>query len=102
VLIHPSLQHSYYDAFLSLCAKAGAAPFVAQYANDIHSIMWLISAGFGVAPMTRTMSEVKRPGVVFRELPADLPPVQLCLAWHRHNRSPVLRSFRDWFQSKTA
>jgi DNA-binding transcriptional LysR family regulator len=102
VLIHPTLQHGYYDTFRALCAKAGATPLVAQYANDLHSVMWLISAGFGVAPTTQTMSEVKRPGLVFRELPPGLPLVKLCLAWRRNNDSAILRSFLEWFKGAPA
>lgn len=97
VMIHPSLQHSYYDKFLELCAKAGATPVVGQYANDVHSKMWLISAGFGIAPTTKTIAEVKRPGLVFRELPEGLPLVQTLLVWKRSNHSPVLRNFLECF-----
>jgi DNA-binding transcriptional LysR family regulator len=97
VMIHPSLQHGYYDRFLALCAKAGATPLVGQYANDINSKMWLISAGFGVAPTTKTISEVKRPGLVFRELPSGLSLVQTLLVWKRSNDSPVLRNFIECF-----
>jgi DNA-binding transcriptional LysR family regulator len=101
VLMHPTLQHSYYDGFRALCAKAGAEPVVAQYATDVHSILWLVSAGFGVAPTTRTMSEVKRSGLVFRNLPPGLPPVKLCLAWKSDNPSTVLRSFLQWLRPKS-
>ena len=48
VMIHPTLQHGYYDKFMELCAKAGATPVLGQYADDVHSKMWLISAGFGL------------------------------------------------------
>ena len=97
VMIHPSLQHGYYDTFLNLCAKAGATPLVGQYANDVHSKMWLISAGFGVAPTTKTIAEVKRPGLVFRELPPGLPLVQTLIVWKRSNQSPMVRNFVDCF-----
>jgi DNA-binding transcriptional LysR family regulator len=97
VLIHPSAQHGFYDAFFAKCAKAGAKPRPAQYANDIQTKMWLVSAGFGIAPTTATLSEVKRPGLVFRALPQGLPPVQAVLAWHRDDRSPVLAHFREGF-----
>ena len=70
VLVQPNLQHGYYDAFLAACAKAGAKPPVAQYANEIQIKMWLISAGFGIAPTTATMAEVKRPGLDFRAFAA--------------------------------
>jgi DNA-binding transcriptional LysR family regulator len=97
VMIHPSLQHGYYDKFMELCLKAGATPLVGQYANDIHSKMWLISAGFGIAPTTETIAEVKRPGLVFRKLPSGLPLVQTLLVWRRSNDSPALRNFIECF-----
>ena len=93
VVIHPSMQHGYYDPFLQLCAQAGAVPVVAQYANDVHSKLWLISAGFGIAPTTKTIAEIKRPGLVFRELPKGLPPVQTLIVWKRSNESPIIRNF---------
>ncbi len=97
VLIHPSAQHGYYDAFFAQCAKAGAKPRTVQYANDIQTKMWLISAGFGIAPTTATLAEVKRPGLVFRPLPSGLPPVQTVLVWRRNDSSPVLAHFRKIF-----
>lgn len=101
VMIHPALQHGYYDRFLELCAKAGATPIPAQYTNDVHSKMWLISAGFGIAPTTETIAEVKRPGLVFRNLPPGLPQVETLLVWKRSNNSPVLRNFLECFTAYT-
>lgn len=98
VLIHPSGQHGFYDAFLAECARAGAKPRPAQYANDIQTKMWLISAGFGVAPTTATLAEVKRPGLVFRPLPPGLPPVQTVLVWRREDKSPALSHFCSSFK----
>ncbi|MBU6401146.1 MAG: LysR family transcriptional regulator [Verrucomicrobia bacterium] len=95
VMIHPTLQHGYYEPFLKACTKAGATPIVGQYANEVHSVLWLVSAGFGVAPTTKTIAEVRRPGLVFRELPPDLPLVQTLLVWKRGNASAVLRHFKE-------
>jgi len=97
VLVHPSRQHGYYDAFFAACAKAGAKPRPAQFANDIQTKMWLISAGFGIAPTTATLAEVKRPGLIFCPLPPGLPPVETVLVWRRANDSPVLVNFRACF-----
>jgi DNA-binding transcriptional LysR family regulator len=99
VLIHPSAQHGYYDAFFAQCAKAGAKPRPTQYANDIQTKMWLISAGFGIAPTTYGQAEVKRPGLIFRPLPPGLPPVQTVLVWRREDPSPVLAHFCEGFES---
>ena len=98
VLIHPDAQHGFYDAFFAQCSKAGAKPNAAQYAHDVQTKLWLISAGFGIAPTTATVQEVKRPGLVFRPLPPGLPPVRTVLAWHRDDNSPVLKQFRDTFK----
>jgi DNA-binding transcriptional LysR family regulator len=97
VMVQPNLQHGYYDAFLAACAKAGAKPRAAQYTNDIQTKMWLISAGFGIAPTTATLAEVRRPGLVFRALPPGAPRVQTVLVWRRNDHSPVLGHFRDCF-----
>lgn len=99
VLMHPNAQHGFYDAFLAQCAKAGARPRPVQYAHDIQTKMWLISAGFGIAPTSATLAEVRRPGLVFRPLPSGLPPLQTVLAWRREDRSPVLAQFCSSFQA---
>jgi DNA-binding transcriptional LysR family regulator len=97
VMMHPNLQHGYYDAFLAACAKAGARPRTSQYAHDIQTKLWLISAGFGIAPTTETIAEIKRPGLLFRQLPPGLPPVHTVLAWRRGDDSPLLAHLRSCF-----
>ena len=99
VLMTPNAQHGFYDAFFAACAKAGAKPRPTQYANDIQTKMWLISAGFGIAPTTDTLAEIKRPGLVFRPLPPGLPPVQTVLVWRRPDDSLVLAHFRECFEA---
>jgi DNA-binding transcriptional LysR family regulator len=93
VMMHPGLQHGFYDAFMAQCAKAGATPRPSQFAHDVQTLMWLISAGFGIAPTTATLSEIQRPGLVFRPLPPGLPPVQTVLVWRRDDDSPALANF---------
>jgi DNA-binding transcriptional LysR family regulator len=97
VMIQPSQQHGFYDAFLAACAGAGAKVYPAHYTPDIQIKMWLISAGFGIAPTTAALSLIKRPGLVFRPLPPGLPPVRTVLAWRRPNNSQVLKNFLECF-----
>jgi len=99
VMIHPDQQHGFYDPFISACVKAGAKTHVAQYAQDVQIKMWLISAGFGIAPVTATLVEIRRPGVVFRTLPPGLPPIQTVLVWRRLDASPVVKNFLDCFSA---
>jgi DNA-binding transcriptional LysR family regulator len=102
VMIHPSRQHRYYDPFLAACAKAGAKPHAAQYAHDIQTKLWLISAGFGIAPTSIKFAGMQRPGLVFRPLPAGLPLVQTVLAWRRADDSPALAQFLGCFRTMPA
>lgn len=95
VMIQTVNQHRFYDEFLNACAGAGAKVHPSQYAKDISSKLWLISAGFGIAPTTAGISGIKLPGLVFRPLPPGLPPVKTVLAWRRDSSSPVLRNFLD-------
>lgn len=99
VVVQPSMQHSYYDPFFAECAKAGAKPVSTQYANDIETKLWLISAGFGIAPTAASLAHVQRPGLVFRPLPSKLPDVETVLVWRRNDDSPVLTNFRACFAS---
>ena len=97
VMVHPGQQHGYYDSFLGACAKGGAKVFPAQYAQDVQTKMWLISAGFGIAPTSAALAQVKRPGLVFRPLPPGLPPVQTILVWRKHDASPIVKHFLECF-----
>ncbi len=97
VMIHPSMQHGFYDGFLAACAKAGGETHPVQYAQNVQIKMWLISAGFGIAPTTAALAEVRRPGLAFRPLPPGLPPVKTALAWRRQDLSPVVSNFLDCF-----
>lgn len=99
VMIHPDHQHGFYDPFLAACAKAGAKVHVAQYAQDVQIKLWLISAGFGMAPVTATLSDIRRTGVVFRPLPPGLQPVRTVLVWRRLDVSPVVKNFLDCFSA---
>jgi DNA-binding transcriptional LysR family regulator len=98
VLMHPSQQHHYYDAFLSACAAAGAKPRVAQFANDIQSKLWLISAGFGISPTSANFSKTKRPGLVFRPLPPGLPLVETAVVWRRADTSQAMKQLLAFFK----
>ena len=101
VLVHPNLQHGFYDRFLELCKANGAEPVVGQYANDINAKMWLISAGFGIAPTMASLAEVKRPGLSYRKLPPGLPMLETVVAWKRGNNSPILKNFLQFFSKQS-
>ena len=91
VMVHPTLQHGYYDRFLARCAEAGARPAVGQYAHDVQTVH--------LAGLRRTRHFLHHPnrsgrshparGLVFRPLATRRPQrFAPSLVWKRTNTSP--------------
>ncbi len=102
VMVQPGFQHGYYDRFLALCEEAGARPSIGQYANDVQTVLWMVSAGLGITATTETLQEIKRPGIVFRPLPSGLPMVRTSMVWKKNNHSPLLQEFLRRFAEPEA
>jgi DNA-binding transcriptional LysR family regulator len=67
---------------------AGARPRL-RYTRDVDDWLAVITAGeaVGLTPEA-TASQYRRPGVVFRPL-RDAPPIEVRLAWRRHDPHPA-------------
>lgn len=80
-VIAPSL----YDAVLGFYHRHGVSPVIAQEAIQMQTIVNLVSAGLGLAWVPRSMTQLQRPGVVYRPLPASLregaPQCETSLVW---------------------
>jgi len=92
VLLDLPFASSFNTQFLTCCHHAGATPIVEQLAHSVHMNMWLVSAGFGVAPATHSLRYVMRPNLSFCNLPANAPKLQTVIAWKRTNHSPILNN----------
>ena len=65
---------SLFDAVLAFYHHHGAAPVIAQEATQMQTIVNLVSAGLGVALVPRSVTQLQRPGVLYRRLPSALAP----------------------------
>ncbi len=79
-----------HDTIVGHCLAAGFSPMVAQYADDVQTIVALVAANLGVSLLIAPTPRTDESSVVYRPLVEDLPPWEMALAWSRHNRSPVL------------
>ncbi len=86
ILIQPDVSRTFYDGLYFKCRMAGFEPKVEQYANNISTQLWLVSAGLGIAPLPTTPNFLKRSGVSFVTLPPDAPIYETVMAW-RQGRS---------------
>ncbi|HUB68508.1 MAG TPA: LysR substrate-binding domain-containing protein [Candidatus Methylacidiphilales bacterium] len=93
VSLHPDQALGYYDNFFLKCKEAKISVVTGQYANDIHTEMWLVSIGMGLAPTSFTTTQIRRPNVSFCRLPSNLPKVQTVMSWKKSGLSPVKSNF---------
>jgi DNA-binding transcriptional LysR family regulator len=93
VTLHPDQALGFYDNFFIKCNEAKISVITGQYANDIHTEMWLVSIGMGLAPTSFTTTQVVRPNVSFCELPNNLPKVQTVMSWKKTGVSEVEANF---------
>jgi len=87
----PGFQSVFYEA----CRAAGFVPHIKQYANDLPTVIWLVSVGTGIAVVTGGLASLARPSVVFRPLEPAGPQVDMVVAWRRDETSPVVEAFLE-------
>jgi DNA-binding transcriptional LysR family regulator len=77
---------------VNLCGEAGYTPQVAQEATQLHTIIRLVEAGFGISLVPEWTKNYFSSQVVYRNLVSDSnwSRITLSAAWNPRNRSPVL------------
>ncbi|NJP65825.1 LysR substrate-binding domain-containing protein [Streptomyces spiramenti] len=94
VLMYSPVEARYFhELLISLFRAARVAPVFTQYLSQVHSILALVDAGWGVALVPESARRMRFAGVRF--LPLDLPdprPVELALVWRAANDNPALHA----------
>jgi DNA-binding transcriptional LysR family regulator len=95
VIFPRSATPSLFDAVIAFYHRHGVTPVIAQEAIQMQTIVNLVSAGLGVALVPRSVTQLQRPGVVYRPLPAALaegaPQCETSLLWPADAQASVLR-----------
>jgi DNA-binding transcriptional LysR family regulator len=93
---------SLFDAVLACYHRHGAVPSIAQEAIQMQTIVNLVSAGLGVAWVPQVMTQLQRPGVAYRALPAamrrEAPRCETSLVW-RTDAPPSAERFADFVRA---
>jgi DNA-binding transcriptional LysR family regulator len=92
VLMYSPIEARYFHELLvSIFRTAGVSPVFTQYLSQIHSILALVDAGWGIALVPEAAARMRYAGIAFK--PVRLPdpePVQLHLVWRKDNDNPAL------------
>lgn len=87
----------HFDDFISrACAQAGFVPRLQFHGPQVHTVVHMVAAGFGVGLIPRRDQSLCAPGTVVRALAAPTPTVGLSVAHHRHRHNAAVRTFVDW------
>jgi DNA-binding transcriptional LysR family regulator len=78
---------------MEMCKRAGFAPHITQYADQIHTVASFVGAGIGVALAPSTVTSFNMPGLRYLQI-ADKPaPLPMGVMWRTGNNSGLLRNF---------
>lgn len=101
VIFPRAVAPSLYDALLAHLRLRGLTLRVAQEANQMQTIVSLVSAGIGMAWVPETVTRLQRPGVVYRRLAGDAVMAETSLIW-REPVLPVVQRFVEHVRAQLA
>jgi DNA-binding transcriptional LysR family regulator len=93
LLINPESNPHYGQRLLGLCAKHDVQPALNHAADDLAALVWLVSAGLGVAPYPESLVATAPRGVVFRPFAPRLRGLEVALMWAAEGAVPAVREF---------
>src|SRR5438105_490610 len=85
----------FYERTLSICQASGFTPKVLEAMEHIHTLLYLVGAGYGVSLVPATLEPTKRPEVALVPLRESAATVELAMIWRLDQGSPVLHRFLD-------
>jgi DNA-binding transcriptional LysR family regulator len=101
VIFPRAIAPSLFDAIVGHYRACGLTPVIAQEANQMQTIVNLVSAGIGVAWVPASLMQLQRPGVVYLAL-SDAPlSCDTSLVW-REGALPVVQRFVAHVQAAQA
>ncbi len=89
------------DNFDMLCAAAGFTPIISQEASGLATLLGLVSAGFGVTILSRSLTRLHPEALVYRSLVGAGLTSRLWLV-HRRHPSPTAAAFIQCFTAQSA
>lgn len=87
------LLHSLGEHINSLCQEAGFPPKVRQEAAWISTILSLVAGEMGISLLPANVQNLRRNGVVYRDIQEQSPILEIVAVWRKDNESIVLRNF---------
>lgn len=89
--LDPHETPAYTQFLIRLCRLAGYTPLFGESATTPEGIIGRVASGYGIALMPE---HIALPGNKhLRYVPTDCAPLELCAAWHRDEKSELLKKY---------
>lgn len=97
------LNPGFYDYCQAFFERIDFKPNVIPEPADHHIMLGLIAEGKGIALIPASLRNVRRHGVVFRQLKknAGVLSMGISIAYSRNNQSPILQAFLDLLRQQS-
>ncbi|MFB6673442.1 LysR substrate-binding domain-containing protein [Streptomyces sp. NPDC056390] len=94
VLMYSPVEARYFHELLvSIFRAAQVTPVFTQYLSQVHSILAMVNAGWGIALVPAAAAQMRFDGIIYKPLSLREPkPVELNLVWRRNNDNPALEA----------
>ncbi len=91
IMYSPSEGRYFHDVVVAVFRTARVLPAYTQYLGQVHTVLALVKANFGVALVPAAAAALRLEGVVLRPVDGiEGHPVELELMWRRGNDNPAL------------
>ncbi|RVU27866.1 LysR family transcriptional regulator [Streptomyces antnestii] len=92
VLMYSPVEARYFHELLvSIFRAAQVVPVFTQYLSQVHSLLAMVNASWGIALVPEAAAQMRFGGITFKPLSlAEPEPVELNLVWRRTNDNPAL------------
>jgi DNA-binding transcriptional LysR family regulator len=95
VLFPQTMRSRLLEIIISSCAAAGFLPRVVQEAEQMHTLVSLVSAGLGVTLVPAWVAAAHKFDIAYVELEDEIPSYQIFMAWRPDNSNPSIATFRS-------
>jgi DNA-binding transcriptional LysR family regulator len=91
----------FYRQTEALSSLGNFVPTVAKRTSDFFTVLTYVSAGYGIAAISKSMSKIALPNVVYREIDsATLPQTAIAVLHRRNEQAPAIRAFIKFMRSR--
>lgn len=100
LLINPTANPHYGQFFLQTCARHRVRPEIDYAADDLTTLVWLVSAGLGVCPYPSSLAASAPRGVVLKPFRPRHRQMELVVAWRTEDHSPAVAALVAAFSGR--